>query len=106
MPVPLRSREHPDRESIFYLTTVFSWLINILYCSLQNCASLSCTCETGNGSELQQCMTCLVDAEPTVQSTAQSALDSWNEACNGDLTVSRAFSLYIVCRAHVSSSQC
>lgn len=63
-----------------------------LYLLLQNCEtstdSLSCMCTGTIGSELQQCMSCIVSADSAVQSEAQSSIDSWNEACNGNLSVS------------------
>lgn len=40
-------------------------------------------------------MTCLVDSEPTVESQAQSALDSWNSACNGNLSVGSRSRFYV-----------
>ncbi|KAF9221192.1 hypothetical protein BS17DRAFT_284180 [Gyrodon lividus] len=56
--------------------------------TMTNCgSSISCLCASSVGSELQQCMSCLVSSEPTVQSDAQSAIDSWNQACGGSLTV-------------------
>ncbi|KAJ8594200.1 hypothetical protein M405DRAFT_858323 [Rhizopogon salebrosus TDB-379] len=57
--------------------------------TMTNCgSSLSCICATSIGSQLQSCMSCLTEAEPSVQSDAQSSISSWNEACNGDLTLS------------------
>ncbi|KAF9244481.1 hypothetical protein BU15DRAFT_71466 [Melanogaster broomeanus] len=51
-------------------------------------SSTSCICASTVGSELQQCMSCLVSADPDVQSSAQGAIDSWNELCGGSLTIS------------------
>ncbi|KIJ19612.1 hypothetical protein PAXINDRAFT_96892 [Paxillus involutus ATCC 200175] len=56
--------------------------------TMTNCgSSISCICATTVGSELQQCMSCLVSADPSVQSSALSALDSWNQACGGTLSL-------------------
>ncbi|KAI6039409.1 hypothetical protein EDC04DRAFT_2685925 [Pisolithus marmoratus] len=50
--------------------------------------SLTCLCASSIASELQTCMTCLVEAEPTVESSAQSALSSYNQACGTSLSLS------------------
>lgn len=50
--------------------------------------SLSCLCASSISSELQTCMSCLVEAEPTVESSAQSALSSYNDACGTSLSLS------------------
>ncbi|OAX38227.1 hypothetical protein K503DRAFT_866294 [Rhizopogon vinicolor AM-OR11-026] len=57
--------------------------------TMTNCdSSLSCICTSSIGSQLQSCMSCLTETEPSVQSDAQSSLDSWNEACGGTLSLS------------------
>ncbi|KAN0078068.1 hypothetical protein V8E55_010125 [Tylopilus felleus] len=59
--------------------------------TMENCDSstqaLSCICASSIGSQLQQCMNCLVSNVPSVQSEAQSALDSWNQECGGKLSL-------------------
>ncbi|KAG1796450.1 uncharacterized protein HD556DRAFT_1441749 [Suillus plorans] len=49
--------------------------------------SLSCICVSTIGTQLQTCMDCLVTAEPSASTDADSAIDSWNEACGGSLTL-------------------
>ncbi|KAG1734911.1 uncharacterized protein EDB91DRAFT_576255 [Suillus paluster] len=49
--------------------------------------TVSCICASAIGPELQSCLVCVVAAEPSTQTEAQSALDSWNEACGGSLTL-------------------
>lgn len=49
--------------------------------------SLSCICASSIGTQLQSCMSCLVAAEPSASTDANSAIDSWNEACGGSLTL-------------------
>ncbi|KIL00161.1 hypothetical protein PAXRUDRAFT_821954 [Paxillus rubicundulus Ve08.2h10] len=57
--------------------------------TMTNCgSSITCICATAVGTELQQCMSCLASAEPSAASEAQSALDSWNEACGGTFSLS------------------
>ncbi|KAG2144424.1 uncharacterized protein EDB93DRAFT_1153461 [Suillus bovinus] len=56
--------------------------------TISDCAnSLSCICVSSIGTQLQSCMDCLVVAEPSASIDANSAIDSWNEACGGSLTV-------------------
>ncbi|KAG1758216.1 hypothetical protein EDD22DRAFT_214551 [Suillus occidentalis] len=50
-------------------------------------SSLSCICASTIGTQLQSCMSCLVSAEPSASTDANSAISSWNEACGGSLTV-------------------
>ncbi|KAI5986715.1 hypothetical protein EDC04DRAFT_2824220 [Pisolithus marmoratus] len=49
--------------------------------------SLTCLCASSIASELQTCMTCLAQAEPSVETSAQSALSSYNEACGTSLSL-------------------
>ncbi|KAG1897849.1 uncharacterized protein F5891DRAFT_1046419 [Suillus fuscotomentosus] len=49
--------------------------------------SLSCICGSSIGTQLQTCMDCLVTAEPSASTDADSAIDGWNEACGGSLTL-------------------
>ena len=68
---------------------------------VQNCDSsiqfASCFCASSIGSQLQQCMDCIVSNAPSVQSEAQAELDSWNQECSGKLSVSsHACVLHIV----------
>ncbi|KAF9221200.1 hypothetical protein BS17DRAFT_285250 [Gyrodon lividus] len=56
---------------------------------------LFCICGYSVGSELQQCMRCLVSADPTVQGAAQTDLDEWNEACGGSLSVRPSLSFTV-----------
>ncbi|KAG2346230.1 hypothetical protein BDR05DRAFT_71032 [Suillus weaverae] len=56
--------------------------------TMTNCGtSLSCICVSSLGTQLQTCMDCLVAAEPSVSTSANSAIDSWNQACGGSLTL-------------------
>ncbi|KIM60991.1 hypothetical protein SCLCIDRAFT_26166 [Scleroderma citrinum Foug A] len=48
---------------------------------------LSCLCSSSISSGLQSCMTCLVKAEPSVESSASGALTSYNEACGTSLSI-------------------
>ncbi|KAG1824811.1 uncharacterized protein BJ212DRAFT_1322545 [Suillus subaureus] len=55
---------------------------------MTNCGtSLSCICASSIGTELQSCMNCIVAAEPSDSTEANSAIESWNEACGGSLTL-------------------
>ncbi|KAH7915763.1 hypothetical protein BJ138DRAFT_1176223 [Hygrophoropsis aurantiaca] len=57
--------------------------------TMQSCSSsLSCLCASSIGTNLAACMNCMAAATLSVASQAQSALDSWNEACSGSLSVS------------------
>ncbi|KAG9312446.1 hypothetical protein JVU11DRAFT_6830 [Chiua virens] len=56
--------------------------------TLSNCATTSCKCTTSIGSQFQDCANCLVSSTPSVESSAQSAIDNWNQACNGNLKLS------------------
>jgi hypothetical protein len=89
MPKPLPSHRYDDREYTWQPSTI------LLRLSPQNCESsadsLTCMCASSIGSQLQSCMICVTKAEPSVQSEAQSSLDSWNEACSGNLSVSWYF---------------
>ncbi|KAG8215690.1 hypothetical protein J3R82DRAFT_7564 [Butyriboletus roseoflavus] len=49
---------------------------------------LSCMCTSTLGNELQQCLSCLANADPIYQNEAQGDISSWNEICNGSLTLS------------------
>ncbi|KAG1869293.1 hypothetical protein C8R48DRAFT_771444 [Suillus tomentosus] len=49
--------------------------------------SLSCICVSSIGTQLQTCMDCLVTAEPSASTDAESAIEGWNEACGGSLTL-------------------
>ncbi|EGN97562.1 hypothetical protein SERLA73DRAFT_184315 [Serpula lacrymans var. lacrymans S7.3] len=51
--------------------------------TMTGCADTTCLCTTSVGSNLESCMDCLVSSVPSVQPDAQSALDSFNEACAG-----------------------
>ncbi|KAG0694623.1 hypothetical protein DFH29DRAFT_959327 [Suillus ampliporus] len=56
--------------------------------TITDCGStLSCICVSSVGTDLQSCMNCLVAAEPSVETDAQSAIDNWNVACGGSLTL-------------------
>lgn len=57
--------------------------------TINNCNSdLSCICGSSIGTQLETCLNCVVLAEPDANSEAQSVIESWNEACNGTLTLS------------------
>lgn len=105
MPVRMSGGEYHDRKSFF--ASPGHPHDFILYLLLQNCgASLSCMCTNTIGSQLEQCMNCLVSAEPTVESEAEAAISGWNEACNGNLSVSsHRFSFPIVRGAYGSPSR-
>jgi hypothetical protein len=61
---------------------------DIAQTSSKNCNSdLSCICGSSIGTQLETCLNCVVLAEPDANSEAQSVIESWNEACNGTLTV-------------------
>ncbi|KIK32080.1 hypothetical protein CY34DRAFT_19311 [Suillus luteus UH-Slu-Lm8-n1] len=56
--------------------------------TITNCgSSLSCVCASTIGTQLQSCMSCLVSAEPSASTDANSAMNSWDEACGGSLTL-------------------
>ncbi|KAG2119299.1 hypothetical protein DEU56DRAFT_918662 [Suillus clintonianus] len=56
--------------------------------TISDCGStLSCICVSSIGTQLQTCMNCLVAADPTVSIDANSAIESWNEACGGSLSL-------------------
>ncbi|KAN0078062.1 hypothetical protein V8E55_010119 [Tylopilus felleus] len=56
--------------------------------TMGNCdENTTCICASSLGSQLQQCMNCFVSNLPSVQSEAQSVLDSWNQDCGGELSV-------------------
>ncbi|KAG1880895.1 hypothetical protein F4604DRAFT_1748643 [Suillus subluteus] len=56
--------------------------------TMTNCgSSLSCICASSLGTQLQTCMDCVVAAEPSASTDADSAIESWNEACGGSLTL-------------------
>ena len=83
MPNLLPSRQHNDRK--------YPWQTFIILADIppQDCSSsLTCICTSTIGSELQSCMSCLTEADPSVETDAQSSLDSWNQACGGSLSVS------------------
>ncbi|KAL4062437.1 hypothetical protein V8B97DRAFT_1891925, partial [Scleroderma yunnanense] len=48
---------------------------------------LSCICSSSISSGLETCMTCLVKAEPSVETSASQALQSYNEACGTSLAL-------------------
>ncbi|KIL00170.1 hypothetical protein PAXRUDRAFT_821964 [Paxillus rubicundulus Ve08.2h10] len=57
--------------------------------TITNCGdNISCICTSSVGSELQQCLNCLVAADPSVDGQAQAVINTWNEACGGSLTLS------------------
>ncbi|KAG2037089.1 hypothetical protein BDR03DRAFT_1011010 [Suillus americanus] len=63
-------------------------VVNTMTTSPQNCGtSLSCICVSSLGTQLQTCMDCVVAAEPDTSTDANSAIESWNEACGGSLTL-------------------
>ncbi|KAG2071195.1 hypothetical protein BDR04DRAFT_515686 [Suillus decipiens] len=49
--------------------------------------SLSCICVSSIGTQLQSCLDCLVAAEPSALSDADTAINNWDQACGGDFTV-------------------
>ncbi|KAG1743866.1 hypothetical protein EDB19DRAFT_1697536 [Suillus lakei] len=56
--------------------------------TITNCgSSLSCICVSSLGTQLQTCMNCLIAAEPSVSTDANSAMDAWDEACGASLTL-------------------
>ncbi|KAG2131143.1 hypothetical protein BD769DRAFT_1386829 [Suillus cothurnatus] len=64
-------------------------VVNTINTSSKNCSSdLSCICGSSIGTQLETCLNCVVLAEPDANSEAQSVIESWNEACNGTLTLS------------------
>lgn len=93
MPVYLPSSVYYERKQ--FLTFSFPYDSQRIIPLFQNCGSdLSCLCANSIGSQLQQCMDCTVSASPSVEGEAQSAISGWNQACNGNLSVRRAYTIY------------